>query len=62
MLFIVILIFIYICSLVACAHIMIERCIDPNPISMFIVFCPIVNSIYTIYRSNGNWKSWFKNL
>lgn len=62
MIIIVILGFIYICSLVACAHIMVERCIEPNPVSVFIVVCPIINSIYAIYRSSGNWKSWFENL
>lgn len=62
MLLIFILIFIYIGSLAACAHIMTERYIKPNPISMFIVFCPIVNLIYAIYRSKGSWKSWFENL
>jgi hypothetical protein len=62
MLLISIFIFIYVGSLAACAHIMIERNIEPNPISIFIVFCPIVNLIYTICRSKGNWKNWFKNL
>lgn len=62
MLLIFILLIIYIGSLAACAHIMIERRVDPNPISMLIVFCPIVNLIYTIYRSKGNWKNWFENL
>ena len=62
MLLIFILLIIYICSLAACVHIMIERRVDPNPISMLIVFCPIVNLIYTIYRSKGNWKNWFENL
>jgi hypothetical protein len=49
-------------SLAACAHIMTERHIEPNPISIFIVFCPVVNLIYAIYRSKGSWKSWFENL
>ena len=62
MLLIFILILIHIGSLAACAHIMIERHVEPNPISMLIVFCPIVNLIYTIYRSKGNWKNWFENL
>lgn len=62
MLLTLILVFIYAISLAACAYVMIERDIDPNPISMFIVFCPIVNLIYTIYRSEGCWKSWFENL
>lgn len=62
MLLIFILGFIYIGSLVACVNVMIERGIDPNPVSIFIVVCPIVNLIYAIYRFNGNWKSWFENL
>lgn len=62
MILIIILILIYIGGLVACAFIMIERHIEPNPISMFIVLCPIINLIYTIYRSKGHWKSWFENL
>lgn len=62
MLLILILGFIYIGSFIACVNIMIERGIDPNPVSIFIVICPIVNLIYTIYRSKGGWKSWFKGL
>lgn len=62
MLLTLILALIYAISLAACTHVMIERGIDPNPISVFIVFCPIVNLIYTIYRSKGSWKSWFENL
>lgn len=62
MLLILILVLIYIGSLAACVFIMIERHIEPNPISMFIVFCPILNLSYTIYRSKGHWKNWFKNL
>lgn len=62
MLLIFILGFIYIGSFIACVNIMEERGIDPNPVSIFIVFCPIVNLIYTIYRFSGNWKSWFRNL
>lgn len=62
MLLIFILVLIYVISLAACAYTMIERCVEPNPISMFIVFCPIVNLIYTICRSKGNWKNWFENL
>lgn len=62
MVLILILAFIYVGSIYACAHTMIERSADPNPISIFIVFCPIVNLIYTIYRSQGSWKSWFENL
>lgn len=55
----------YILSIIMCANIFIERCVDPNPISIFIVICPIINTIYCIYRISslgGNWKSWFKNL
>lgn len=62
MLLIVIFVLIYVGSIVACAHVMTERSIDPNPISIFIVFCPILNLSYTIYRSKGHWKNWFKNL
>lgn len=62
MILIVILVIIYVGSVYACAHVMTERYIEPNPISIFIVFCPIVNLIYAIYRSKGSWKSWFKDL
>ena len=62
MLLIFILVLVYVISLVACACTMIERWVEPNPISIFIVVCPIVNLIYAIYRSKGNWKNWFKNL
>ena len=48
MILILILGLIYIGSIAACIYIMIEREIDPNPISMFIVLCPVVNLIYTI--------------
>lgn len=58
----IILVLIYLFSLAACTFIMIERHAEPNPISLFIVICPIVNLIYTIYRSKGSWKSWFKDL
>ena len=57
--------FVYILSMVGCACIFMERRVDPNPISVFIVLCPIINTIYCIYRSTsfiGNWESWFKNL
>lgn len=62
MILVFIFVLIYIGSMVAYAHTMIERYIDPNPISIFILLCPIINLIYTIYRSKGSWKSWFKNL
>lgn len=62
MLLIFIIVLIYVGSFAACAYTMLERRVEPNPISLFIVFCPIVNLIYTIYRSKGNWKNWSENL
>lgn len=57
--------FIYISSILMCSAIFIERYVEPTPITIFIVLCPIINTIYCIYRItslNGNWKNWTKNL
>ena len=55
----------YIVSIIMCAAIFIERCVVPSPISIFIVLCPIINTIYCIYRIPSlscHWESWFENL
>lgn len=65
MIMVLIILSAYVLSMIMCANIFIERCVDPNPVSIFICLCPIINTIYWIYRIpslSGNWKSWFKNL
>lgn len=60
-----VILFVYIASIILCTAIFIERCVEPSPISVFIWLCPIINTIYCIYRLSSlgdNWKSWFKDL
>lgn len=55
----------YILSIIVCGTIFIERHVDPSPISICIITCPIVNTIYCICRIsalNGCWKNWINNL
>lgn len=46
----VIIVILWMLSVALSATIMVMREIEPNPLSMFIVCCPIVNTVYVLVR------------